>query len=279
MKLEHVIESQQFTVPFLMALFDRARQMERLVASKLDVLFLCVDGVTQATYEKTRRGGKLSMVLDFGRRLVRARQRQGSRYPLIEFRTLASKHNFSELPALLRLAEDIGADHFTLKKLMRTQHFQGPEPDQELKSLQGNLAWYPKEPGTLPAAAPRPSAQPGPLRCGAPTYAPALNANNDLVFCCHAQEEGETFGNVTRTSFRKVWRSASARRKRLAFLQQEGTNTSTCKSCFFRSYHQTRILFTVPLQPLPADISVARPVSKDEFLQAWEVNKTERPAA
>ncbi|MEK7240156.1 MAG: aspartate carbamoyltransferase [Gemmatimonadota bacterium] len=32
MKLEHVIESQQFTVPFLMSLFDRARQMERLVA-------------------------------------------------------------------------------------------------------------------------------------------------------------------------------------------------------------------------------------------------------
>lgn len=32
MKLEHIIESQQFTVPFLMALFERSRQMERLVA-------------------------------------------------------------------------------------------------------------------------------------------------------------------------------------------------------------------------------------------------------
>ena len=32
MKLNHVIESQQFTVPLLMELFDRTRQMERLVA-------------------------------------------------------------------------------------------------------------------------------------------------------------------------------------------------------------------------------------------------------
>ncbi|MCX6545372.1 MAG: aspartate carbamoyltransferase [Acidobacteria bacterium] len=32
MKLEHVLESQQFTVPLLMELFDRTRQMERLVA-------------------------------------------------------------------------------------------------------------------------------------------------------------------------------------------------------------------------------------------------------
>src|SRR5512142_1748081 len=32
MKLEHVVESQQFTVPLLMELFDRTRAMERIVA-------------------------------------------------------------------------------------------------------------------------------------------------------------------------------------------------------------------------------------------------------
>ncbi len=32
MRLRHVVESQQFTVPLLMDLFDRARQMERIVA-------------------------------------------------------------------------------------------------------------------------------------------------------------------------------------------------------------------------------------------------------
>src|ERR1700741_5458075 len=31
-KLQHVVESQQFTVPLLMDLFDRARGMERIVA-------------------------------------------------------------------------------------------------------------------------------------------------------------------------------------------------------------------------------------------------------
>ena len=32
MKLRHVVESQQFTVPLLMELFDRSRGMERVVA-------------------------------------------------------------------------------------------------------------------------------------------------------------------------------------------------------------------------------------------------------
>jgi aspartate carbamoyltransferase catalytic subunit len=32
MKLDHVVESQQFTVPLLMELFDRSRGMERVVA-------------------------------------------------------------------------------------------------------------------------------------------------------------------------------------------------------------------------------------------------------
>jgi len=30
-KLQHVVESQQFTVPLLMELFDRTRSMERIV--------------------------------------------------------------------------------------------------------------------------------------------------------------------------------------------------------------------------------------------------------
>ena len=32
MQLKHIIESQQFTVPLLMELFDRTRQMEKVVA-------------------------------------------------------------------------------------------------------------------------------------------------------------------------------------------------------------------------------------------------------
>src|SRR5512142_2042822 len=34
MRLKHVVESQQFTVPLLMELFDRSRQMERIVARR-----------------------------------------------------------------------------------------------------------------------------------------------------------------------------------------------------------------------------------------------------
>ena len=34
-KLHHVVESQQFTVPLLMELFDRSRQMERIEADEL----------------------------------------------------------------------------------------------------------------------------------------------------------------------------------------------------------------------------------------------------
>ncbi|HAP36496.1 MAG TPA: aspartate carbamoyltransferase, partial [Bacteroidetes bacterium] len=32
MKLQHIIESQQFTVPLLLELFERTRQMEKIVA-------------------------------------------------------------------------------------------------------------------------------------------------------------------------------------------------------------------------------------------------------
>lgn len=254
--------------------FDDQR-LERLVASGLDVLIVCVDGLTQATHEKYRTGSKLSTVLDFGRRLVQTRQRLGVRYPVLEFRTLATQYNEPELPALLRLAEDIGADFFTLKSL-RPFDYRGHDVDKEMVPLNPSLARYAYEATTITEASRR-QEQGGPLRCGKPMFAPTLNSNGELAFCSYAHFADEIFGNLALGGFKKLWRSAQARHKRLAFLQQEGTRS--CGQCYFRSDHKPCILYTVPFRPLPAGITVARPVSTEAFLHAVEGANTKRPAA
>ncbi len=253
--------------------FDDQR-LERLVASGLDVLMVCVDGLTQATHEKYRTGSKLSTVLDFGRRLAQTRQRLGVRYPVFEFRTLATQYNEPELPALLSLAEEVGADVFNLKSL-RPFDYRGHDLGQEMVPLNPKLARYANEQDASVVTKSREHA--GPLRCGKPMFAPTLNSNGELAFCSYAHFADEIFGHLALGGFKKLWRSAQARHKRLAFLQQEGTRS--CGQCYFRSDHKPCILYTVPLSPLPAGITVARPVSKDAFLQAVEGANTERPAA
>ena len=89
-------------------------------------------------------------------------------------------------------------------------------------------------------------------------------SNGDLLFCEHSFHEEENFGNLAGVGFGELWRSQGARRKRLAFLERGGT--SSCRSCYFRSAHKPTILHTVPLGPMPQDISPDQVKSKAEFL-------------
>jgi hypothetical protein len=62
-----------------------------------------------------------------------------------------------------------------------------------------------------------------------------------------------------------VWRSEQARHKRVHFLAEEGT--PSCARCYFRSDTRPTVLTTVPLNELPEDITLVRPLEKDAFLR------------
>lgn len=86
---------------------------EQAVASDLARLLVSVDGATQETYEKYRRGGRLEVVLRNLRLLVEAKRRAGSFTPFITLRTLINRYNEHELDQLRQLAADLGVDSFS----------------------------------------------------------------------------------------------------------------------------------------------------------------------
>jgi MoaA/NifB/PqqE/SkfB family radical SAM enzyme len=237
-------------------------RIERLAVAAPDVVIVCVDGATQETYEKYRVGGDLATVLDAARRIARVRERTGSPYPVLEFRTLATRYNESEMPDLLRMAEETGADVFSVKTL-RPYDYRGHDIDGEMAPLSPGLARYAYDHA---AKRIRPT---GELRCGKPLYAPTLNSNGDLVFCSYAGHEEESFGSMAGASVRALWRSDDARRKRLRYLKDGGTRA--CQTCYFRSDHKPTMLFTVPLRPLPTDLSLVRATSPEDFLATVDV--------
>lgn len=238
------------------------QQIERLVAAQPSLIICCVDGATQQSYEKYRVGGRLSKVLDTIRRLVAAREALGTAYPIVEFRTLATKYNEGEMSALLDLADETGADFFSLKTL-RPFDYRGRDVDDELVPLSAELARYAYAGDDLGAGG-RVYAG-GSLRCGKPIYAPTLNSDGHLAFCSYAGFEEEFFGDVSARGFKRLWRSRNARRKRLDFLRSEGTRS--CEKCFFRTDHKPTILYTVPLRPLPPDVSLMRSDSRESLLE------------
>jgi MoaA/NifB/PqqE/SkfB family radical SAM enzyme len=87
---------------------------EAIVASGLKELMVAIDGVTQETYEKYRRGGKIEWVLANARAIAQAKIKLGSATPRLRWQYLTFAHNLHEVPAAIKLAREIGFDTFNL---------------------------------------------------------------------------------------------------------------------------------------------------------------------
>jgi MoaA/NifB/PqqE/SkfB family radical SAM enzyme len=247
-------------------------QIEKLVHGAPSVVIVCVDGADQATYEKYRAGGKLSKALDTIRRLRQAREKSGNPYPLIEFRSLALRGNERQMPDLLVLAEECGADLFSVKSL-RPYDYRGTSVDESLAPLDPALARYHYSEAQRREAGERTDfVRQGPLRCARPYYAPVLNADGALAFCSYAASPLEHFGDVKTGGFVAAWRSPYAREIRSRFTKNEGSES--CRTCYFRSDHKPTILHQVPLGPAPPHVEVLRPETRKQFLEAVRVELT-----
>jgi MoaA/NifB/PqqE/SkfB family radical SAM enzyme len=91
--------------------FDAGMAVE-LVESGLDRLIVAVDGATQETYERYRRGGHVERVFSNMELIVKEKRRQNGSRPFIMVRMLVHRHNAHEIDALKQKAGELGADTF-----------------------------------------------------------------------------------------------------------------------------------------------------------------------
>lgn len=235
----------------------------RLVAAGPDVVIVCIDGATQETYSTYRVGGKLNEALDTIRRLVAAKERMGTQYPVVEFRSLATKFTERQMPELLGMADELGADSFTVKTL-RPYDYRGRDLDDELVPLSDEFARYTYSGDGDRDDAKRVPTYDGPLTCGKPLYAPTLDSNGKVAFCSYAKCDDERFGDVSDRSFRALWQAQESASKRFAYLENDGADP--CRTCYFRTENKPTVIHSVPLRPFPHDLSLLRSESREEFL-------------
>lgn len=87
----------------------------RTVRSGLHRLIVSIDGITQETYSAYRVGGSLERVIKGVRRLRQARERLGSRTPVLVWQFLVVKPNEHEVERARLLAKKWGFDRFQVK--------------------------------------------------------------------------------------------------------------------------------------------------------------------
>ncbi|MBN2000406.1 radical SAM protein, partial [candidate division KSB1 bacterium] len=97
--------------------FFEKKSAREVVDSGLDSMIISLDGVTQDSYSRYRVGGSLETVLNGIRRLVDAKKQHNSKTPYLFLQFLVMKHNESEIPAVKKLAKELGVDRLLIKTI------------------------------------------------------------------------------------------------------------------------------------------------------------------
>jgi MoaA/NifB/PqqE/SkfB family radical SAM enzyme len=173
-------------------------RIRTLVSSGLTHLTVCVDGLTQETYGRTRVGGRIDLVLDNLERLLRCRRELGRTYPRVEVQFIKFQHNLHELGAAAERCRALGVDQFT--------------------EMWGGLHNYADvAPGTYRVGAPKPERSLP--HCVWPHFSMQIKYNGDVIPCCthrlatqyHPTAETRALGNVLAAPLREVWNSPAYR--------------------------------------------------------------------
>jgi MoaA/NifB/PqqE/SkfB family radical SAM enzyme len=196
-------------------------RLKLLVTSGLTHLTVCLDGMTQETYGRTRVGGRIDIVTANLRKICQLRRELDVRHLHIEVQYLKYQHNAHEIPQAEAFCRELGVDQFT-----------------EFWAHLGNYVYWPPV-GVEPKGVVRRRLM-RPL-CLWPYGAMVIKYNGEVVPCCGHRlgtqyvKEGQSpvLGNVFKTSVREVWNSPPYRRlRRLVFKPQPALNKSAADSEF-----------------------------------------------
>jgi MoaA/NifB/PqqE/SkfB family radical SAM enzyme len=177
---------------------------EALVSSGLAILGAGIDGASQETYEKYRVGGNFEKVLGNMRLLAEAKQRLGSKTPLLCWSFHAFDHNRHEVDKARAMAKDLGVEFSASKGWVEGQEWDS-----------GDEVAFPV--GTAPE------------RCRYLWTQAVINNDGLLSPCANSFYREDDFGSLEGKHFMEVWnnrnfqearrlyrdRNASAHGKRL----------------------------------------------------------------
>jgi MoaA/NifB/PqqE/SkfB family radical SAM enzyme len=192
-------------------------RIRNILTSGVSHLTACVDGFSQETYERSRVGGRLSLVLSNLERLCRFKKQLGLTYPKIEVQYLCYRHNLAERASAQAFFDDVGVDLVTYAWGDVTNYVD----------LARNDTLGPLGPSALP-------------KCTWPYLSLVVKYNGDVIPCCvhrlgpQYAEGGEprAIGNVFASSLSEVWRSQGYRRARRMVSSPEGASEPGAREHF-----------------------------------------------
>lgn len=210
-----------YTATSTNAHFITAKNAKAIVQSGLDRLIISIDGLTQATYEQYRVHGKLEKVIAGTKHMVEAKKSLNSKTPHLIFQFLVVKPNEHEIPAVFKLAKELDVDEVRLKTAQLYDYENGnpllPENEKYARYKLGKDGKYHPKYKLVD-------------QCWRMWSSTVLTWDGKVVPCCFDKDAKHVLGDVTKTPFSTIWKSAQYTNFRKAvFTNRQAIDI--CKNC------------------------------------------------
>lgn len=214
-----------------------AEKTDRLVGCGLTELNISIDAALPDTYRRVRRGGKLEVVHENIRRLMRAKRESRSRFPMVGINFVMVNDNEGELVPFVEQAADLGVDFINcISWAAYDWGFKNRRsPDSYLRELEAGRKRI-SEIGVRCKSFPEISASwADPDR---PFDCDFFWGNNfrvtfggDITLgCCTPFRETFTYGNILEKPLQEIWNGPLFQRNR-RMAKEHVAPTKTCASC------------------------------------------------
>lgn len=207
---------------------------ERFVADGLRHLHVSMDSPSEETYRSIRPRVSFSEVQQRIRQIVRLKREADSPWPTVQVVFVAMRRNIEQLPAMVDLARDLGADLLTVQYLVAHAEELREESlfyHQELANRCFDAAETRAQEMELPIALPpRFGAAPGGqhLRCTDPWQVAFIRWNGEVHPCCYAPSD-VAMGRLAEESFWAIWNGRAYRELRRAL--NRSSPPEYCRLC------------------------------------------------
>lgn len=167
---------------------------EKFISSKLDVLYISIDGVSEDTYRKYRVGGNLKKVFCNIENLVALKKAKNSSIPFIEWQFIVFRHNQNEIKKAKDLAKKLGVDSIVF-----------------LPAYTEDPAYEPSDPKfRLPQFSPLTK----PSDCKHLWSTLSLHWDGTVVPCCNDYTGNTAYGNAKQFSMKQIWNNTKFKASR-----------------------------------------------------------------
>jgi MoaA/NifB/PqqE/SkfB family radical SAM enzyme len=225
-----------------------AERADRLMDCGVKEVNISIDAATPLTYQRVRRGGRLHVVHDNIRRLMRVRRDTRARFPHVGLNFVMLNENEGELVPFVEQAADFGVDFINcITYASYDWGFRNCRtPDSYKRELDAAAARM-EQLGVRCKSFPSPDLSwtdpQGGFDCSF-FWGRSLRVtfSGDVTLgCCSPFKETYSYGNVLQQPFNEIWNNVQFQRNRA--LARHGTApNATCASCdaFCKSFFTPR---------------------------------------